>query len=82
MSAEPSSNDDDDILLSDEELARPVQDLIRRVRREDGLDRKQADVETDAVAYPGDDAVKMMIGDKSFLQPPKPATDPATFPNM
>lgn len=40
------------------------------------------DVETDAVAYPGDDAIKMMLGDKSFLQPPKPATDPATFASM
>ncbi len=39
-------------------------------------------VETTAVKYPGDDAVKMMIGDKSFLQPPKPATDPMTFPKM
>lgn len=39
-------------------------------------------VETTAVAYPGDDAVKALIGEKSFLQPPKPATDPATFPKM
>lgn len=38
--------------------------------------------ETTATAYPGDDAVNAMIGDKSFLQPPKPATDPATFPMM
>ncbi len=37
------------------------------------------DTEKNAVAYPGDDAIKMLLGGKSYLQAPKPATDPATF---
>jgi hypothetical protein len=37
------------------------------------------DLEKDAVAYPGDDAIKEMLGGKSYLEAPKPATDPATF---
>jgi hypothetical protein len=31
------------------------------------------------VPYPGDDAIKMLLGDKGYLQPPNPAADPATF---
>ncbi|MBX3086534.1 MAG: ferritin-like domain-containing protein [Anaerolineae bacterium] len=37
--------------------------------------------EKTAVKYPGADAARMVIG-KSYLEAPKPATDPKTFPKM
>lgn len=40
------------------------------------------DTETTAYKYPGADAVKKMLGGASYLEAPKPATDPATFPKM
>ena len=47
MSAESIQHNDDDADLSDDELARPAQDLIRRIRRGSGFaGRPASDVET------------------------------------